>query len=77
MDGNKPWEKDRFLSGRSGTPDPEQTIPHLPQSGRSTLQIGMAPLVAEAIVDVMNTYSRQFQGTDGAIGVVPGFAEFI
>jgi hypothetical protein len=57
--------------------DPEQTIPHRPQSDHSTLQIGMDPLVAEAIVDVTNTYSRQFQGTDGANDVVPGFAEFL
>lgn len=67
---------DRFLTSPPARVDPEQTIPHLPQSGHSTLQIGMDPLVAEAIVDVTNTYSRQFQVTDEANGVVPGFAEF-
>ena len=56
---------------------PTQTVAHIPKSGHSTLQIGMDLPIAEAIVDITNTYSPQFMVPYGSNGVVPGFAEFL
>ena len=35
VDGTKPWVKDRFRMGRSGTPDPERASEFSPQTGHA------------------------------------------